>query len=271
MSKVGKVPDATQFDPFKLAHWNLPMTLAWIIWRTQEAVQSQWELYDFHLRDLNRTADGSLAQSKLRSLHDLLLSTENDEFDQSAVLVKGPAARDDLWNKLGSGKLIATGIAVQPGKREPIACTEWQDLDSFDPGLDWPFDAIGKGFEHELRFKKVSVSTKDVLDLWPPISGSSESLMSYAYGTSSHDEQRSTFASAVERSPSEDQVKPQRRLPEAKIEPEFKSWREQQPEGYIPTAAEDIAHMKQLGVGRDRVRQLRRNFPTRERGQKKSG
>jgi len=256
MSKAGKVPEATQFDPFKLAYWNLPMTLAWIIWRTPEAVQSQWGLYDLHLRDLNRTADGSLPRSKLKSLYDLLLSTEDDEVDQSAVLVKGPAARDDLWNKLGSAKLTATGIEDQSGKREPIACTEWQDLDSFDPGLDWPFDAVGKGFKHELKFKKVSVSTKDVLDLWP---------------MSSSSDQGAATTSAVERSPSEDQGKTQRRLAEAKIEPEFKRWREQQPEGYIPTEAEDIAHMKQLGVGRDTVRKLRKNFPTRERGRKKSG
>ena len=166
MSKIGRIPDLTRFDPFKLAYWTLPMTLAWIIWRTPDAVRSQWELYDFHLRDLNRE-DGSRSRSQLRSLHDLLLSTEDDGVDQSAVLVKGPAARDDLWSKLGSAKLTATGVGVQRTKRESIACTEWQDLDSFDPGLAWPFDAIGKGFKHELRFKNVSVPTKDVLELWP--------------------------------------------------------------------------------------------------------
>jgi hypothetical protein len=79
-----------------------------------------------------------------------------------------------------------------------------------------------------------------------------------------------TTATAVP-SPAGDQEKPQRRLAEAKIEPEFRRWREQQPDGYIPTEAEDIAHMKQLGVGRDTVRELRKKFPTRERGQKKSG
>jgi hypothetical protein len=113
-----------------------------------------------------------------------------------------------------------------------------------------------------------------LLDQWPAISGSSESLMSCAPATPSPDEQRPTSVattSAVEHSFSGDQVKPQLRLAEAKIEPEFKRWREQQPEGYLPTAAEDIAHMKQLGVGRDTVRELRKKFPTRERGQKKSG
>jgi hypothetical protein len=100
-----------------------------------------------------------------------------------------------------------------------------------------------------------------------------ESLMSCAGGVSSDDEQHPKSVAttpASEPSPPDDQAKPQRRLAEAKIEPEFKRWREQQPEGYLPTEAEDIAHMKQQGVGRDAVRELRKKFPTRERGQKKS-
>ncbi|MBI5320803.1 hypothetical protein [Bradyrhizobium sp.] len=248
MSKAGEVPDAVQFDPLKLAYWTLPMALGWIIWRTPEAVKSQWELYDFHLRDLNRAADGSRPQSKLRSLHDLLLSTEGDEVDQSAVLVKGAAARNDLWNKLGSAKLTATGIGVQSGKREPIACTEWQDLDSFDPGLGWPLDAVGKGHKHELRFKNVSVSAKDALDLWPPISGSSRT---------------------ESEAPKKQEGKPRSpRTPQSQIEPIFQTWRAEQRDGYLPTYNEDVAHMKQFGVGRDRVRDLRKKYDVRKRGEK---
>ena len=95
-----------------------------------------------------------------------------------------------------------------------------------------------------------------------------------AGGVSSDDEQHPKSVAttpASELSPPNDQAKPQRRLAEAKIEPEFKRWREQQREGYLPTGAEDIAHMKQLGVSRDAVRELRKKFRTRERGQKKSG
>ena len=60
------------------------------------------------------------------------------------------------------------------------------------------------------------------------------------------------------------------RLAEAKIEPEFRRWREQHPSGYIPTESEDAAHMKQFGVSRDTVRELRKGYPRRPRGQKKS-
>ncbi|WOH66186.1 hypothetical protein [Bradyrhizobium sp. BWA-3-5] len=100
-----------------------------------------------------------------------------------------------------------------------------------------------------------------------------ESLMSCASGELTDREQAPTPAAttSADAPPLEEPAKAPRRLPEAKIEPAFRQWREQQPEGYIPTEDEDIAHMKQLGVGRDKVRQLRKGFPTRGRGEKKSG
>jgi hypothetical protein len=98
-----------------------------------------------------------------------------------------------------------------------------------------------------------------------------ESLMSCAPGAFTENEQASrSVATAPAATSPEDPANAPRRLAEAKIEPAFRQWREQQADGYIPTEAEDIAHMKQLGVGRDTVRELRKKFPTRERGQKKS-
>jgi len=58
------------------------------------------------------------------------------------------------------------------------------------------------------------------------------------------------------------------RLAEAKIEPEFRRWREQQ-DDYIPTGAEDTKHMKKFGVARDTVRELRKGYPRRSPGKTK--
>ncbi|MET4487281.1 hypothetical protein [Bradyrhizobium sp. LA7.1] len=60
------------------------------------------------------------------------------------------------------------------------------------------------------------------------------------------------------------------RMAGASIEPKFREWRERRGDD-IPTEAEDIAYMKQFGVGRDAVRTLRLRFPRRQRGQKRSG
>ncbi|WP_166300415.1 hypothetical protein [Bradyrhizobium sp. 2S1] len=228
------------------------------------AVQSQWDLHDFQLRDLNRDESGARPPSKLRSLHDLLLSTEDDALDQSAVLVRGPAARDDLWKKLLSAKLNATGIMAS-GKREPIACTDWQDIHSFDPGRGWPFDAVGNGFKDQLKFEKVTVSSKEVLDLWPPIARE---------GPLFDPVREIPLQQAVQSAPvaleaSTNQAKKHRqRIAESQIEPAFLQWRASQPNGQIPKYADAVAHMAKIGVGRDRVRELIRKLGGRKRGEK---
>ncbi|MDA9545629.1 hypothetical protein ACM43_14560 [Bradyrhizobium sp. CCBAU 45321] len=102
---------------------------------------------------------------------------------------------------------------------------------------------------------------------------SRESLMSCAPGVLADGEQAPKPAATTSAAapPTEDPAKAFRRLPEAKIEPAFRHWREQQPEGYIPTEEQDVAHMRALGVGRDKVRELRKKFPRRRRGEKRSG
>ena len=60
------------------------------------------------------------------------------------------------------------------------------------------------------------------------------------------------------------------RIAEADIEPAFARWRAEHQPGNIPTVDEDIAYMKTLGVSRERVRKLRKNFESRKRGERKS-
>jgi hypothetical protein len=57
------------------------------------------------------------------------------------------------------------------------------------------------------------------------------------------------------------------RIAESKIEAEFQRWRERQLQGYMPKAIEDIEHMKELGVSREKVRKLRKKYGGRKRGE----
>lgn len=161
-----------RFDPLKVSDWSLPMTLMWIIWRDVDRVRSQDESYDWHLRNANRlkgVADGwDLPPTKLKPLHAILRETENSDLPQN-FLIRGPAAQADLWLKLGSGKLVATGKAAQSSERQPIPETSWQDFDAFDPGLGWPLDAIGSGYERRLSFNEVTVPAETVINLWPAL------------------------------------------------------------------------------------------------------
>jgi hypothetical protein len=148
------------------AWWTLPMTAEWIISRLPDDVRSAWPKYDFELRELNRLPDGKRPESKLRSLHDIVLSTADDSRPRR-FLVNGGDARDDLWDRLKNGELVATGIPDGSEHRRIIVAVEWLDLDSFDPDLGWPTDAVGRGFKSLLRFRNVVVPSHDVLRIWP--------------------------------------------------------------------------------------------------------
>jgi len=163
-----------RFDPLTMSHWTLPMVLTWIIWRDVDHVRSQYELYDWYLRDANRLKDPAdemvvrLPPTRLKHLADVLLDTEDPDLPQSFI-VRGPAARDDLWLKLGSGAIVATGIPVGEVTRRAISGAEWVDLDSFDtngPDTYWPVDAIGAGHGDGIHFKSVRVASESVVATW---------------------------------------------------------------------------------------------------------
>jgi hypothetical protein len=48
-SRVGEVlshtPDPAAFDPLQEREWSLPMTAAWVIERSLDAVRAQWDRY----------------------------------------------------------------------------------------------------------------------------------------------------------------------------------------------------------------------------------
>jgi hypothetical protein len=169
-----------RFDPLTMSHWTLPMALTWIIWRDIERVRSQDELYDWYLRDANRSKDSAdetvvrLPPTRLKHLADVLLETEDPDLPQTFI-VRGPAARDDLWLKLGSGTMVATGIPVGGVSRRAIDGAEWVDLDSFDtngPNNYWPVDAIGAGHGDGIRFKSVRVTSESIVATWARVDAS---------------------------------------------------------------------------------------------------
>jgi hypothetical protein len=160
------LPDPRRFDPMTEQWWTLPMTAEWIVSRLPDDVRLAWPKYDFELRELNRLPNGKRPESQLRSLHDIVLSTANDSKPRQFA-VNGADARDDLWDRLRSGELVATGIPAESEHRRTILAVEWLDLDSFDPDLGWPTDAVGRGFKSLLRFRSVVVPSHDVIRIWP--------------------------------------------------------------------------------------------------------
>jgi hypothetical protein len=157
--------------------WTLPMTAEWIISRLPDDVRSAWPKYDFELRELNRLPNGERPESKLHSLYDIVQSTADDSKPRR-FLINGADARDNLWDRLRNGELVATGIPDGSEHRRIILAVEWLDLDSFDPDLGWPTDAVGQGFKSLLRFRRVVVPSQIVLRIWPGREPSSDEQQS---------------------------------------------------------------------------------------------
>lgn len=162
--------------------------------------------------------------------------------------------------QLAEAGLLVTALREKAGGDPTPVPQSWWNSERITNRFDFcqmnPDDRFGIGSAGD-RYQYIFVTT--------------ESLISCAPGII--DEQASSSATPVivaAPAPTAPTETP-RPLAKSDIEPEFRKWREQQPEGRIPTEAEDIAHMKQLGVGRDTVRKLRKSFPTRARGEKSRG
>ena len=171
------------FNPLNRSHWTLPMALTWIIWRDLDRVRSQDKSYDWYLRDANRLRCPDdevprLPPTRLKHLAGILHETEDPELPRTFI-VRGPAARDDLWLKLGSGTIVATGIPVGEANWRVIDGAEWAYLDSFDTdGANyWPVDAIGAGHGDGIRFKSVQVASASIVATWARVDARSAAAL----------------------------------------------------------------------------------------------
>jgi len=167
------------------------------------------------------------------------------------------AAWVELRGEFHSGSMLTTVISPSSGDTFAIRPQHW----AREIALTW----LEQG---------ECLLTEDFVDPWPPELAGPERWPSLRRGerapifVSEHDCQR-LVAQQTAKQEYSDQSPPVR-LAEAKIESEFRQWREQHASGYTPTEAEDTEHMKKFSVSRDTVRALRKGYPRRPRGQKKS-
>src|SRR5262245_44452987 len=56
LGQLANTPDPSKFDPMRETWWTLPMTLAWMAWRSPDRVRWFWDAYrlqclDWHFRE----------------------------------------------------------------------------------------------------------------------------------------------------------------------------------------------------------------------------
>jgi len=166
-------PDPADFDPMEQDRWTLPMTIAWIVWRTPEAVREHWDAYVIgchRWREVyrNGTCVGFEPGPVPRPTWSLLTLNEDYPRERTRIAPWRPRsphdAREELWKALEQGDVVADAIDLDTRKRVDIPASAWKSLDLY-PELEWDIvreDRMSRSGYEDLRF-----SVRQVVDAWP--------------------------------------------------------------------------------------------------------
>lgn len=131
-------PDPLLYDPMKEQFWTLPMAVAWIAYRTAEAVRENWPayrlecvhwLYSDQLKSPGRSGFDlfHFAPVNLRRLQMAEKLNEPLPLNPPSPMSIAEAI-DALWQALRGSCFEASGIELASGKRETIDALRLQDL-----------------------------------------------------------------------------------------------------------------------------------------------
>lgn len=173
-------PAPSEHDPRKEVAWTLHMTIAWLAWRSYEAVRESmdayrancWEWFGFHSRVPIRgglevyEVDGE----ELKTLEPIsvfhmgmLEALSLDDREDQRLSIK--SAREDLWRALAEGSLVATGIASDAGV-VLVPPHEWPYI-ALEADANWRDRLVLPGRSGP-AYTDVRVKQSDILSLWPP-------------------------------------------------------------------------------------------------------
>jgi hypothetical protein len=176
-----------------------------------------------------------------------LMAIGFEEHDAKIALCQAIADRRIDLRALVGGTDAYAGVTVQrtaidPPLRLSPSCFDW---DHSRPLSEW---SCGRKEIKERAIQLLELSTGDLEDLFPGVSAVK-------------------IKTGLRHAPS-DGSSSSRRIAKLAIEPQFEKWRIQRGND-TPTVAEDIAYMRQFGVSRDEVRELRKKYPRRKRGERR--
>jgi hypothetical protein len=184
MPPFSKEPDHAKFDPMTQAAWSLPMTIAWIVWRTTGDVRRAWndfrsECWEWISQRRNLPTDGGtgwiqVSGHELRVLEPIslnklgILEALNADFYETSKLVSIKTAREDLWRRLAEGELVATGLDTR-GIPVLIPEHEWPYLGPagrMSGSLDRDYLMWTTGFKNR-AYTGLTFKRREVLASWP--------------------------------------------------------------------------------------------------------
>ena len=90
------------------------------------------------------------------------------EFLFPPIIVSGIMAREELWDRLCSGDLIAEGKRHGTGEGTKITPDEWTTLDWLDD-CSASADIVGSRLDNAPQYDDVSLSAQKVREIWEPL------------------------------------------------------------------------------------------------------
>lgn len=113
LGPLASEPDPNNYDPMREPFWTLPMAVAWIAYRTQDAVRNWWDEYRkkfsfWSFREWRVGPDGPVNQGHFleqRSNATLVRLQMVDATRDQADLMSVAGAIDALWLAIRSGIL----------------------------------------------------------------------------------------------------------------------------------------------------------------------
>lgn len=182
LEPLSSQPPVTDYDPMREPYWTPVMAVAWITWRTSEAVREAWAEYVgkcwiWRYRKWHSLKDNTIyegyelerpdAPSLLALLH---VDAYPDPFGREPRTkhVNLTEARDEVLEALRAGRILATGVPLAGGgPRREIPAFEWSDL-IFDTDADDDRFTPKRGLERH-GYQHVLLPRKEVMRLWKPV------------------------------------------------------------------------------------------------------
>lgn len=175
---LGGCPPNEKYDPMKQQFWSLPMAVAWIAWRSADAVRQYWNAYRTECWDWRESAYRDAETQTTRhgyiveqrrpaslSLLSIAAAMEDSGHDGTRVMRPGEA-RDALWIALRTDCFRASGIR-EADRRVEVPPLEWIELHPVKRSFHGGDDEVAFGAFRTNGYKNVLVASASIVGLWP--------------------------------------------------------------------------------------------------------
>jgi len=176
LDPLASEPDPNKFDSMREAFWTLPMAVAWIAYRSPDAVRNWWQDYRkeflvWNFREWRVGPDGPVNEGHFLESRPAatlsLLQMADAMRNNTDGLMSAQEAIEALWLAMQRGAFEATGVDEQAGRRVPISREQWVDLTCFEErGRDVVGAAPNRGHINT-RYRDIALPAEAIRSLWP--------------------------------------------------------------------------------------------------------